>query len=80
MRSRAISQIQIDETLIRNTSVLGYRLEIAYRFLIKANGNLLLKLGSVRVFSRSCEVVFFTHMTPFTGRTLTLEHLLYGPR
>jgi hypothetical protein len=80
MRGRAISQVQIDKTLIGDASVLRDRLEVAYRFFIKANGNLLFKLGSVRVFSCSCEVVFFTHMTPFMGRTLTLEHLLYGPR
>jgi hypothetical protein len=80
MRGRAISQIQIYQALVGDTRVLRYRLEIAYRFLIKANGNLLLKLGSVRIFFGGSKVVFFAHMTPFMGRTSILEHLLYGPR
>ena len=72
MRSRAIPQIQIDEALIRNSGVLRYRLEIVYGFLIQTNGDLLFELSSVRIFFRCGEVVFFAHVTPFTGRTLIL--------
>ena len=80
MRGRAIAQIQIDEALVRDTSVLRYRLEVAYGFLIEANGNLLLKLGSIRIFFRSRKVVFFAHRTPFMDRTLILERWLCEPR
>ena len=80
MGSRAISEIQIYEALIGNTCVLRYRLEIAYRLLIKANGDLLLQLRSVRILSRISEVVFFAHMSPFISRTSIREHLPCEPR
>lgn len=70
MRGRAVSQIQVDQALIQDTSVLQYCLEIADRFLIKADRDLLLKLGCVRVVPGCGEVIFFAHVTPFTGRIL----------
>ena len=72
MGGSAVSQIQINEALVRNASVLRYRLEITDGFLIKPNCDLLFQLGGVWIFPGSSEVVFFAHMTPFRGRTLTL--------
>lgn len=64
MRRCAVSQIQIDEALIRNTGILRYGLEIADRFFVKSNRDLFFELRCVGVFSGSSEVVFFAHVTP----------------
>jgi hypothetical protein len=80
MRRSAISQIQVYEALIWDSSVLRYGLEVAYGFLIKANGNLFFQLGGVRIFSRSSKVIFFSHIAPFRGRTSILEDLLCVPK
>ena len=80
VRSRAVPKIQVDETLIRDASILRNGLEIADRFLVKANRDLLFELGCIRILFGIGEVVFFAHVTPFRGRTLTLWRSLCGPR
>lgn len=80
MGGSAVSQIQIDEALVRNASVLRYRLKVTYGLLIKPNGDLLFKLGSIWIFPGGGKVVFFAHMTPFTDKTWTLWDLLCGLR
>jgi hypothetical protein len=44
MRSGTIAQIEVDETLIRNPDVFGYRLEIGDGVFVEPNGDLLLQL------------------------------------
>ena len=80
MRGRAVSQIQVDKALIRDARILRYRLEIADRFFVKADRDLLFELGRVRILFRSSEIVFFAHVTPFTDRTWILWRLLCEPR
>ena len=61
MRCRAISQIQIDQALIRDAYVQRNRLEIVDAFLVQANGDLLLELRSVWVLDCFRKIVFGTH-------------------
>lgn len=64
VRRRAVAQVQVDEALVRNADLLGNRLEVVDRFLVQANGHLLLQSGSVGVLSGGGEVVFFSHGAP----------------
>jgi|GEM_PF-6441480 len=64
MRSRAVSQVQIDQALVWNTDVFRDRLEVGDRIFIKPNGDLFFQLGCVWVFPCSGEIVFFAHVTP----------------
>jgi hypothetical protein len=41
---------------------------------------LLFQLRCIRIFFCSSEVVFFSHVTPFTGRLWTLSYWLCGLR
>ncbi len=69
MGSRTIPQIQVDEALVRNVGVLGYRFEVVDGLFIKPNGDLLFEQGSVWIFLRSGEVIFIAHGTLFTDKT-----------
>ena len=68
MGRSTVSQVQINEALVRNTSVLRYRLKVTYGLFIKPNGNLLFKLRRVRIFSGGGKVIFFAHRTPFMDK------------
>ena len=69
MIGSAVSQIQIDETLVRNAGILRDRLEVADGFFVQSNRDLLFKLGRIRIFLRGSEIIFFAHGSPFRGRT-----------
>jgi len=57
----AISEIQIDETLVRNADIGRDGLEVAQALFIQTNGDLLFELGSVRVLHCLGKIVFGTH-------------------
>ena len=64
MRSRTVSQVQINEALIRNANVFRDCLEVRDGLFVKPNGDLLLELCGVWVLPRGGEVVFFSHVAP----------------
>lgn len=64
VRRRTVAQVQVDEALVRNTNLLGERLEVVDRFLIQADGDLLLQLGSIGILPGGGEVIFLAHETP----------------
>ena len=64
MRSCAVSQVQVDEALIRNAYVFRDRLEVRDGLFVESNGDLLLELRCVWILPRSGEVVFFSHVAP----------------
>ena len=68
MRSRAVSQVEIYEALVRNANVFRNCLEIRDGFFVKANGDLFLELCCVWVLPRSGEVVIFAHVAPLWVR------------
>lgn len=76
MRSRAVSQVQVDEALVRNANVFRDCLEVRDGFFVEPNGDLLLELRCVWILPRSGEVVLFSHVAPlwirlrFLGRRL----------
>lgn len=69
MRGSTVSQIQIDEALIGDADLFRERFEVVDGFLVQADRDLLLQLGSVRVLSGGGEVIFFAHDGTFTSRT-----------
>lgn len=64
MRSCAVSQIQVDEALVRNSNVFRDCLEVHDGLFVEPNRDLLLELCCVRVLLGSGEVVLIAHMTP----------------
>lgn len=64
MRSCAVPQVKVDETLVRNAYVFRDCLEVRDGLFVKSNGDLLLELRGVWVLPRGGEVVFFSHVTP----------------
>lgn len=76
MSSCAVSQVEVDEALVRNAYVFRDGLEVRDGLLVEPNGDLLLELCCVWVLPRSGEVVFFSHVAPlwirlgFLGRRL----------
>ena len=64
MRGRAVSQIQVDEALVRNANFFRDRLEVRDGLFIEPDGDLPFELCCVGVFSRSGEVVLFAHVAP----------------
>lgn len=69
MGNCAIPQVQINETLVWNSSTLGYRFELVDGLFIKPNSDLLFEQRSAWIFLRSGKVIFFAHRTPFTDKT-----------
>jgi hypothetical protein len=64
MRRCAVSQVQIDEALVRNAYVFRDCLEVRDGLFVEPNGDLLLELRCVWVLPRSGKVVFFSHVVP----------------
>jgi len=64
MRSRAVSQVQVDEALVRNANVFRDCLEVRDGLFVEPNGDLLLELCCVWIFPRCGEVVLFSHVAP----------------
>ena len=64
VRGRTVSQVQIDEALIRNANVFRNGLKVRDGLFIEPNGDLLLELRSIGILSSSGEVVLFAHVAP----------------
>ena len=75
MRRCAVTQIEIDETLVWNANLLGNGLEVINGVPIETDRDLLLQLRGIWVLSGAGEIVFFAHRTPlriklgFSGRS-----------
>ena len=61
MRSCAISEIQIYQTLVRDALPLRHLLEILDSVLVEPNGDLLFKLRGIRIGLGVSEVIVITH-------------------
>ena len=64
MRRGAVSQIKIDEALIRNAHVFRNRFEIRDGSFVKPNRDLFLELYGVGIFPCRREIVLFAHRVP----------------
>ena len=51
VRSRTVSQIQIDKTLVWNAYLFGDRLEVVDSLFIKPDGDLLFQLRGIGIFA-----------------------------
>ena len=58
----AVSQVEIDQILVRNTRLLRKALEIGNAILIQPNGDLLLQSLGVRILRGFGEIVFLPHI------------------
>lgn len=80
IRRCTVSQIEIDEALIRNAHPLRNRLEVVDALFVQTDSDLFLELRSVRVLGRFGKIVFSAHDGhPFNKKPL---HVLwpYVPR
>src|SRR5690606_39137243 len=72
VRGRAITQVQIDEALVRNADRFGKRFEVVDRFFVQTDRDLLLLPGSVGVLAGGGEIVFLTHGGTYAEIVVTL--------
>jgi len=61
MRFHAISQIEINQGLVRDVSLFGQPLEIVDDLFLKPEGDLPFELAGIRVLLGFAEIVFFSH-------------------
>ncbi len=59
----AIAEVQVDQTLIRDTALLRERTKVVDRVLVQSYGQLLLRFAQIGVFDRFRKVVRFLHCT-----------------
>jgi hypothetical protein len=62
MRSGTISQVKIDERLVRDAVFLRKSLKIAYSAFIHPESYLTLEPAGIRVFLSLGKIVFFSHI------------------
>ena len=60
----AVTQVQVDQALVRYAYLFRDRLEVVDSVTVQANGDLLLELGSVGVLLGVGEIVFLAHVAP----------------
>lgn len=77
MRSHTISQIEIDQALVRNANFSRDGFKIVNAFLVQTDGDLFFQLRSVRVFYRLGEVVFVAHELTFCRILLPVSLLFW---
>ncbi len=61
LRSRTVSQVEIDERLVRNPGFLGELLEVVHGWRVQADGYALLEALRVGVLSGFRKIVFCSH-------------------
>jgi hypothetical protein len=77
----AVSQIEIDQTLVRHLQLLRQPLEVGDRRFIQADGDRAFQRFGVRISSRLREVVFLSHlMCVFASDTAPVRPALPGAR
>ena len=64
MSGCTVSQVEIDQALVRNAHIFGDCLEVRDGLFVEPNSDLLLQLCRVGVLPCSGEVVLFAHVTP----------------
>src|SRR5688572_17409654 len=71
-----VAEIEVDQSLVRDTSLFGEPLEILHGRMVEANRNALLEPLRVGILLRLREVVFCSHRSP--QAILVLERLRAG--
>ena len=77
MFRRAVTQIEINQALIRNANFVRDRFEVVDGVTVQSDGDLLLELRSVGVLPSVGEVIFFSHVAPVSTDEILVWSLFW---
>lgn len=73
MLSRTVTQIKIDQALVRDANILGDRLEVVDGVTVEPDGDLLLELRRAGVLLGPGEIVLLAHGAPVSNDELQVS-------